>query len=681
MDRRRFILIVLCILILVVPLMVPLALCFSNASTGPLLNLADYKFANSGLTLHSSSVYAKDTIFFSSYPNLNTSSPLVVELSGVPQVDSVNFSLSGITAPNSTIGIAESPGSTVSLWNSTYAMSFNIDNQPCYLYNVSLYLIAVKNMGSPSTKTLFMYFSIYNATWNSTTSSIEPGTNITTWLTYDFTSQANNTWKTIDITSGVHGFGGVVPLYPNNTDNGTFFVVAAQNTSLSSQFLNWGYTVDTSGNYSAYNVTSVTPLVVTALNDTDFSTRVYLSATNLTGSGLPFPSNISLQVNGNSILGSTGGTGTCNITGGFGSSSILVFNFTSTWFSTVNFSADVFVYGANLYASIIMTTLLEGYMLGSIFQTQGQNNIFLTIGIIGVAAVSGASLYLEEKKRRIPINAMRNMESIIVDHTSTSTMIWSLDFISMEQDVVLVSGFMSAVKSFLAEMKVGGMKRLGTEFGTFIREETKMLTATCIAGELGLNEEFWIRSKLHEFLINVEQQYHKELEGWKGRVTQFSEAFPSILGSLISLDEVQRLQKQKIEKLARNKNNLQKDVNNYGAKLEELKSRYDSGEMDFKKYIIERYKTEAKYDKVQKDYIYAGLFISRAPSLLEKKLTPKDLEKMQNIQNQFLEVRTQIEELQNKELKGTITSQDIELREKLQKELVSLIEKLDKFKE
>jgi hypothetical protein len=401
---------------------------------------------------------------------------------------------------------------------------------------------------------------------------------------------------------------------------------------------------------------------------------------------LPFPSEINLKVNGVNVTDTGGeGEGICSITGDFGSSSVLVFYFSSSWFDTVSFNATVTVFGTNLYASILLSTLLStllgGYSLGSFFETQGRNTMFMILGIIGAVAVSGASVYRLEKKRRVPINVMSNMESIIVDHNPTGTMIWSLDFISMQQDITLVSGFMSAIKNFLNEMRVGGLKRLGTEFGMFIREETKMLTATCIVGEIGLDEEFWIRSKLHEFLVKIEQNYYKELEGWKGDVAQFRETFPAILSSLINLDYVQKLQRRKIEKISRNKDKLQNKVNKYGAKLEELKSRYDSGELDFKRYIVERYKTEAKYDKVQKEYLYAGLFLSRTPSTLEKKVKPKELEKLEKLQTRFLEVRKEIEELQNKELKGTISSEDIELREKLQKELMTLIDKLDKLKE
>jgi DNA repair exonuclease SbcCD ATPase subunit len=251
----------------------------------------------------------------------------------------------------------------------------------------------------------------------------------------------------------------------------------------------------------------------------------------------------------------------------------------------------------------------------------------------------------------------------------------------MGQDVALISGFMSAIKSFLEEMKIGGLKRLGTEFGTFIREESEQLTATIITSDIKIEEELWIRNKLHEFLVKIEQSHYEQLKDWKGDVAQFRESFPVILASLINLEKVQSLQRQKIERLTRNKHKLQEKVNKYGAKLEELKSRYDSGEIDFKKYIIERYKTEAKYDKFQKEYLYVGLFLSRAPALLEAKpMKTKEAEKIEKIQNQLLEIRREIEELQKKELEGSITSQDLERKESLQKELMTLMEKLDKLK-
>ncbi|MHA1364747.1 MAG: hypothetical protein ACTSP1_19850, partial [Candidatus Freyarchaeota archaeon] len=182
-------------------------------------------------------------------------------------------------------------------------------------------------------------------------------------------------------------------------------------------------------------------------------------------------------------------------------------------------------------------------------QNKEQGDTFLILAAIGAVALAGASGYHINKRRKIPRNAMKNLESILVDHNPTGSLVWSFDFVSMQQDIALVSGFISAIKSFLEEMKIGGLKRLGTEFGTFIREESELLTCTCITGEIGLDEELWIRSKLHEFLVQIEQAHWKRFKDWKGEVAQFREVFPATLGTLIDLDKVRKLQRQKVEEL------------------------------------------------------------------------------------------------------------------------------------
>jgi len=182
------------------------------------------------------------------------------------------------------------------------------------------------------------------------------------------------------------------------------------------------------------------------------------------------------------------------------------------------------------------------------------------------------------------------------------------------------------------------------------------------------------------YTFRLRQEYGKQLETWKGEVSQFAEAFPVILASIINLDKVHKLQMQKVMKLSKNRQKLQKKVNEYGEKLEKLKSKYDSGEIDFKKYIYERYKTEERYDKVQKDYIYASLFLQRTPSQSTQP-KPKFAKEMEKLQNRLFEVKAKIDELEKKEMQGTITSTDIEEKQKLQKELLDLIQKLDKIQE
>ncbi|MFB0561363.1 MAG: hypothetical protein ACETWM_09150 [Candidatus Lokiarchaeia archaeon] len=679
MNRRKLVRIILCTLLIIGPLTVPVTLWFSNASMESMMtSFTNYNCASLILREYNTPIFSKDLILYGDYPNWDTGTNLAIELPGVPLVDSVNFTLSGIIAPNYTIQIAENLWGTESLENKIFAMSFEInDNQTCYLYSVSLFLIVLRNQPFSN---IYVDFAIFNATWNST--HVVPDANVTEWADdYNLKDQEDEAWKTIDIIDPVVGFGDLVALDPINTDNGTFFVVLTQNRA-DSKYLYWAYSNDTTSGYDyghAYDNTSGTPLLL----DSDYFMRVDLSACNFTNHVQPFPTEINLKINEIQVQNSgSEGSGICVITGDFGSSNALVFDFDSTWFDEVSFNVTVEIYGTNLFANVLMSSLFQGYSLGSMFQTQDRNNTFLIIGAIGAVAVAGASGYRANRKRKIPLNAMRNMESIIVDHSPTGGLIWSFDFISMQQDIALVSGFMSAVKTFLKEMKIGGLKRLGTDFGTFIREESQLLTATCITGEIGIDEELWIRGKLHEFLIKIEQSYYKELQAWKGNVAQFRETFPMILGAKIDLDKVQKLQLKKIEKLSKNMDKMQKKVNKYGGKLEKQKAKYDSGEIDFKKYIVERYKTEAKFDKVQREYIYASLFLQRKPSPMEpKKVTPKATQEMEKIQKRFFEVRAEIEELERKEWQGVITSTDIERKERLQRELFALIEELGKFQE
>ncbi|MGQ9723715.1 MAG: hypothetical protein ACUVXA_20645 [Candidatus Jordarchaeum sp.] len=501
MNLRKLVRIILCTLLVVGPLMIPLTTRYSGISTQSQLSFTNY--AHLILTQQNTPISSKDLLFVRNYSYLDTKNPLIIELFGIPQIESVNFSLSNIKAPNYTIRTAEEPEKTVSLWNMKYVMGFKI-NQTCYLHNISLFIIDVK-------KPFYLDFEIYNATWNTGTTRIEPNQQIYFKDNLDLQNQAGNAWKTITLNSAL-------TLNLTETENQTFFIALSQyNSPSQAKELAWGYypSIGENGYGPAYNWTSGTlePL------EFDFSMRVRVSASNDSEPEIVYPSQINLKINDIPVQNSAPpaeGKGVCTITGNFDSSEILILNFTSTWFDTVSFNASVKVYGVNLFGNVLMASLLQGYSLGSMFQAEDRNNTFLIICAVGAVAVAGFSGYRANKKRKIPINAMRSMESILVDHNPTGGLVWSFNFISMQQDTALVSGFMSAIKTFLEEMKVGGLKRLGTDFGTFIREESQLLTATCIAGEIGIDEEFWIRSKLHEFLVKVEQSYYKELQDWKG---------------------------------------------------------------------------------------------------------------------------------------------------------------------
>ncbi|MHA1334099.1 MAG: hypothetical protein ACTSPL_08545 [Candidatus Odinarchaeia archaeon] len=100
----------------------------------------------------------------------------------------------------------------------------------------------------------------------------------------------------------------------------------------------------------------------------------------------------------------------------------------------------------------------------SLSQSDQRLNYMLSIiGLTGVVVAVGVGGFIANNRRKIPYRALSSLENIIVDHVPTGITLWAFDFFKMEQDVTLVSGFMSAVKSFLGEMKKGGLRKLETE--------------------------------------------------------------------------------------------------------------------------------------------------------------------------------------------------------------------------
>ncbi|MFB0561364.1 MAG: hypothetical protein ACETWM_09155, partial [Candidatus Lokiarchaeia archaeon] len=318
-----------------------------------------------------------------------------------------------------------------------------------------------------------------------------------------------------------------------------------------------------------------------------------------------------------------------------------------------------------------------------LMMTQQSQNFMLYIllgAVIGSVVVAAVATDRVRKRRAVPVKALSSLENIIVDHIATGATLWTFDFLRMEHDVALVSGFMSAVKSFMDEMQKGGLRKLETELGTFIREDGDLLTATGITCGNTPPEENWIRRRLRSFLSVAEQQHWDELQDWRGDLTTFRASFPVILASVIDLDKTEKYQRARVSDMQKDKERLRVELNKLGAQLESLNKQFESGKISETEFEAKKAKVEPDYDRVQKDYIHASLCLSRVPPKLEAKPTPEATKEMEKIQERFLKIRMEIEGLRRKELDGTISSKDIKRRDKLQKELVKLIEKLDKFR-
>ncbi len=600
------------------------------------------------------------------------------------KVSSVNITLSNITAPTHTMEIETYGHQALPLYLKELnilivgVMSFSLTpGQRVYFNKLSALLIKV-----PFNETAFADVAILNATIHPTFGLI-PNETL-------FSAQ------NVSVEGGPLEFKNLTLLPPdqyifldpniNQTAQNTYFVGITQNiSSPPTSTLYWFYDVDShvpNGNagtaiFAMYHIPNDAPFFVGDRDPTDnemfdFCLKLYLNAT-LPSQQYPLPTDIGLMINGTPVINMDQGMGWWYTTENLSGES-LFFDVSSTWNTTVSFTATILI----TYQSALLSIFFTMFTFSIYYQNQARYHEYLFLLALGSVLAGGFGGYKVNRRRMIPRNALRSFEHIIVDHKGTGVLLWVFDFVSMEHDVALVSGFVSAIKSFLEEMKVGGLKRLGTEFGTFIREESELLTVTCITSDIGIDEELWIRGKLHKFLTSIEQQYHMQIENWKGEVGQFNEAFPLILGSVIDLDRVRKLQEHKVEDLRRKREKLQREVNRYGAMLEELKSKHDSGELNYDEYNKKRLKIEHKYDKVQKDYIYASLFLSKVP--LETEVSPKEMEKLKEIQERFFEIKMQIQELRRKESEGTFNESDRKQKEKLQKELMKLIEKLDKYK-
>jgi hypothetical protein len=316
-------------------------------------------------------------------------------------------------------------------------------------------------------------------------------------------------------------------------------------------------------------------------------------------------------------------------------------------------------------------------------QVQSQrstSNMFMMLGLVGGVVAVGAGGFVANRRRKVPLKAMASLENIIIDHIGAGITLWAFDFFRMEQDVSLVSGFMSAVKTFMGEMQKGGLRKLETEFGTFIREDGAFLAATCITSGNSPSEENWIRKKLRSFISIAEQEHYDALVDWKGDAAPFRESFPTILASVIDLEKTEKLQKERILKMESEKERLRLELNSLGSQLELLSNQLEAKIISKAEFEAGKARIEPQYDRVQNEYIRVSLFLSRVPpKLVAKKAKPEVVKEVEDIQEKFLKIRMEIEELRRKEVEGTITSKDIKRRDKLHAELVDLIGKLDKL--
>jgi len=316
--------------------------------------------------------------------------------------------------------------------------------------------------------------------------------------------------------------------------------------------------------------------------------------------------------------------------------------------------------------------LLLAFLVG----VKSEQQSILLLAVVGVVAVAGGTGgYTAYRRRMIPRRVLSRLENIIVDHIETGVTLWFYDFLTLGQDVALFSGFISAVKSFMGEMQRGGLKRLGTELGTLIREEGKSIAASFIVGTVGSAEEKWLRERVARFVELVEREMAQELADWRGNVAPFKEKLPVILESVIDLELARRLQADRVPELRKKKVQLRERLNDLGSRLEENWNLLQSNRITPEQYDRIRRKLEPEYEQVQKEFIHVNLLLQRIPPDLAK-LTDRKAKELEKVKNRFYRIQREVNELSRKK---EYSKRDVKRKEKLTEELMKLIEKLDEF--
>jgi len=294
--------------------------------------------------------------------------------------------------------------------------------------------------------------------------------------------------------------------------------------------------------------------------------------------------------------------------------------------------------------------------------------------VVATAGTIGARTY---RKLRAPVKALAAMENLLVTHKDTGLPLWSFNILSLDVDVTLVSGLVSAVRSFSEEMRVGGFNVLETRLGTFVRAESELLEVVCIMKRVGRFEVEWLRGRLSELLRLVEAEAGEALRKWEGgEVAEFREVFRRAFSSVFDYPKLLRLHEARMRKLVAEKSRLIEALVGVEKEAAETGKLFEQGALSAEEY--ERRTSE----------------LSREKEILEQKLVGVDetlsrlrvreliiTGKVDEIRERFNTIRGEIEELRKKEEKGELTDKERKKLRALEKELRKLVDELSKIEE
>ncbi len=316
-----------------------------------------------------------------------------------------------------------------------------------------------------------------------------------------------------------------------------------------------------------------------------------------------------------------------------------------------------------------------------ILKMQENQNLVLFVSLTLLITFSlGAGVVVTRFRKNyfIPVKALASLENIIVDHIPSGVTLWAFDFFKMRQHTIIVSGFIAAVKFFLIEMRKGNLKKMETEFGTFIKEDGVILTVTCITSGNTPSEENWIRQRLQNFLYIAELRHRKDFRNWMGNASIFEESFLQIISSVIDIHKAMKLQKRRIVKMEKKKHKLHAELKNLDSKIDIIEKQFINGKISEEEFETRKTRIKQEYTRIREYYINTCFLLSRV--IRKPKEVNKVSKKVESIKDTFLDIKIEIANLQVKKMEGVITPNDIRNKVKLQEKLTALIENLENLK-
>ncbi|MHA1231352.1 MAG: hypothetical protein ACTSPQ_11960 [Candidatus Helarchaeota archaeon] len=127
----------------------------------------------------------------------------------------------------------------------------------------------------------------------------------------------------------------------------------------------------------------------------------------------------------------------------------------------------------------------------------------------------------QEQEKFIKEKSLQSLRYLLVVHKDTGITIYSVNFSEHKLDPDLVSGFLSAIRSFGMELSGGqsiGIRKMEYESLKIVLQEGSFINVGLILDDF---PEQWLDLRLKTFVKAVENQYKQYLENWTGDVRPF----------------------------------------------------------------------------------------------------------------------------------------------------------------